>query len=239
MCCSKSVIIQFVQFKKDSMWFILGFILLYSLLFLAVRKKFFFFLMQFWFCNICMLVNCTVYYGISFSSWERGMMLPWQVHVSICSVTGQMQPLVNWYCREAPLKANSRWHELYSGLCKYIVRYIFSHMLAALYMKRETYNCKHITCQTCLCLVPYFFVCVCRHGTCKEMSGDYELTSTPGRFFYHVASTYLSHWLSLCNLVVMQLPLQWSFIGPVLSLLQSGGQTWTPMWFTQTTLNMR
>uniref|UniRef100_A0A4W6ED60 BPTI/Kunitz inhibitor domain-containing protein n=1 Tax=Lates calcarifer TaxID=8187 RepID=A0A4W6ED60_LATCA len=36
---------------------------------------------------------------------------------------------------------------------------------------RETYNCKHITCQTCLCL----------------MSGDYELTSTPGRFFYHVA----------------------------------------------------
>ncbi|AWP15121.1 putative protein AMBP-like [Scophthalmus maximus] len=28
---------------------------------------------------------------------------------------------------------------------------------------------------------------VLRHGTCKEMSGDYELTSTPGRFFYHVA----------------------------------------------------
>ncbi|KAM8743887.1 protein AMBP-like [Acanthopagrus schlegelii] len=28
---------------------------------------------------------------------------------------------------------------------------------------------------------------VLRHGTCKEMSGDYELTSTPGRFHYHIA----------------------------------------------------
>ncbi|KAM3600457.1 uncharacterized protein V6R79_023754 [Siganus canaliculatus] len=27
---------------------------------------------------------------------------------------------------------------------------------------------------------------VLRHGTCKEMSVDYELTSTPGRFFYHI-----------------------------------------------------
>ncbi|XP_041666302.1 protein AMBP [Cheilinus undulatus] len=27
---------------------------------------------------------------------------------------------------------------------------------------------------------------VLRHGTCREMSGDYELTSTPGRFFYHI-----------------------------------------------------
>ncbi|XP_034565701.1 protein AMBP-like [Notolabrus celidotus] len=26
-----------------------------------------------------------------------------------------------------------------------------------------------------------------RHGTCREMSGDYELTSTPGRFFYHIS----------------------------------------------------
>ncbi|XP_026196251.1 protein AMBP-like [Anabas testudineus] len=26
-----------------------------------------------------------------------------------------------------------------------------------------------------------------RHGTCKEISGDYELTTTPGRFSYHVA----------------------------------------------------
>ncbi|XP_067339515.1 protein AMBP-like [Channa argus] len=26
-----------------------------------------------------------------------------------------------------------------------------------------------------------------RHGTCKEVSGDYELTTTPGRFFYHIA----------------------------------------------------
>uniref|UniRef100_A0A146W4H1 Protein AMBP n=1 Tax=Fundulus heteroclitus TaxID=8078 RepID=A0A146W4H1_FUNHE len=26
-----------------------------------------------------------------------------------------------------------------------------------------------------------------RGGTCKERTGDYELTSTPGRFFYHVA----------------------------------------------------
>ncbi|XP_035040631.1 protein AMBP [Hippoglossus stenolepis] len=25
-----------------------------------------------------------------------------------------------------------------------------------------------------------------RHGTCMEMSGEYELTSTPGRIFYHV-----------------------------------------------------
>ncbi|CAJ1070881.1 protein AMBP-like [Xyrichtys novacula] len=25
-----------------------------------------------------------------------------------------------------------------------------------------------------------------RHGTCREMSGDYDLTSTPGRFFYHI-----------------------------------------------------
>ncbi|XP_070780782.1 protein AMBP-like [Enoplosus armatus] len=28
---------------------------------------------------------------------------------------------------------------------------------------------------------------VLRHGTCKEMSGDYELTTTPGRFSYHIA----------------------------------------------------
>ncbi|XP_042365765.1 protein AMBP-like [Plectropomus leopardus] len=28
---------------------------------------------------------------------------------------------------------------------------------------------------------------VLRQGTCKEMSGDYELTTTPGRFLYHVA----------------------------------------------------
>ncbi|XP_023258553.1 protein AMBP-like [Seriola lalandi dorsalis] len=27
---------------------------------------------------------------------------------------------------------------------------------------------------------------VLRHGTCKEISGEYELTTTPGRFFYHV-----------------------------------------------------
>ncbi|XP_074546738.1 protein AMBP-like [Halichoeres trimaculatus] len=26
-----------------------------------------------------------------------------------------------------------------------------------------------------------------RHGTCREMSGDYELTSIPGRFFYHIS----------------------------------------------------
>ncbi|KAK2819033.1 hypothetical protein Q5P01_024594 [Channa striata] len=26
-----------------------------------------------------------------------------------------------------------------------------------------------------------------RHGTCKEISGDFELTTTPGRFSYHVA----------------------------------------------------
>uniref|UniRef100_A0A8P4KKQ3 Protein AMBP n=1 Tax=Dicentrarchus labrax TaxID=13489 RepID=A0A8P4KKQ3_DICLA len=26
-----------------------------------------------------------------------------------------------------------------------------------------------------------------RHGTCKEMSVDYEMTSTPGRFSYHIA----------------------------------------------------
>ncbi|XP_028273062.1 protein AMBP [Parambassis ranga] len=26
-----------------------------------------------------------------------------------------------------------------------------------------------------------------RRGTCKEISGDYELTTTPGRFFYHIA----------------------------------------------------
>ncbi|XP_067431002.1 protein AMBP-like [Thunnus thynnus] len=26
---------------------------------------------------------------------------------------------------------------------------------------------------------------VLRHGTCKEVFGDYELTTTPGRFFYH------------------------------------------------------
>lgn len=25
-----------------------------------------------------------------------------------------------------------------------------------------------------------------RRGTCKEISGDYELTTTPGRFFYHI-----------------------------------------------------
>ncbi|XP_008422211.1 protein AMBP [Poecilia reticulata] len=28
---------------------------------------------------------------------------------------------------------------------------------------------------------------VLRRGTCQERTGDYELTSTPGRFFYHVA----------------------------------------------------
>ncbi|XP_041826866.1 protein AMBP-like [Melanotaenia boesemani] len=28
---------------------------------------------------------------------------------------------------------------------------------------------------------------VLRQGSCKERTGDYELTSTPGRFFYHVA----------------------------------------------------
>ncbi|KAM6976005.1 protein AMBP-like [Tautogolabrus adspersus] len=28
---------------------------------------------------------------------------------------------------------------------------------------------------------------VLRHGTCREMTGDYELTSTPGRFSYHIS----------------------------------------------------
>uniref|UniRef100_A0A667ZV96 Protein AMBP n=1 Tax=Myripristis murdjan TaxID=586833 RepID=A0A667ZV96_9TELE len=27
---------------------------------------------------------------------------------------------------------------------------------------------------------------VLRHGVCKEISGDYQLTTTPGRFFYHI-----------------------------------------------------
>lgn len=33
---------------------------------------------------------------------------------------------------------------------------------------------------------------MCRQGTCKELSGDYDLTATPGRFLFHVASMSLS-----------------------------------------------
>lgn len=39
-------------------------------------------------------------------------------------------------------------------------------------------------------------MCMCRHGKCEQISGDYELTATPGRLTYHIASKSVCHFLS-------------------------------------------
>jgi len=42
----------------------------------------------------------------------------------------------------------------------------------------------------------------CRHGTCKSISGEYQLTNTPGRFHYHSASGYNTTAVNLSELHV-------------------------------------
>lgn len=60
-------------------------------------------------------------------------------------------------------------------------------------------------------------MCLCRHGTCTEISGDYELTSTPGRFFYRIASMCLP----LSYLAAMPLSSQFMLPLKVLQVLIS------------------
>ncbi len=55
-------------------------------------------------------------------------------------------------------------------------------------------------------------VCLfCRHGTCKSISGEYQLTKTPGRFHYHIASefscTAVNHRASLCHFTAVYVSL--------------------------------
>ncbi len=88
-----------------------------------------------------MLAKCKyIMAPLSNSFWEHGTMLPWQALVPISNATGETQPLVNWYCREAPLRANWRWLEEASGLqevhtsCIYTHTYTQTHKNVSKYM---------------------------------------------------------------------------------------------------------
>uniref|UniRef100_A0A4W6BZA4 Protein AMBP n=1 Tax=Lates calcarifer TaxID=8187 RepID=A0A4W6BZA4_LATCA len=69
------------------------------------------------------------------------------------------------------------WHDVaVASTCQHMQRHRADAAIGKLVLQRGTTEGKLKMTRTVL-----------RHGTCKEMSGDYELTSTPGRFFYHVA----------------------------------------------------
>lgn len=62
---------------------------------------------------------------------------------------------------------------------------------------------KHASHHSYLVIMLRYTLYVCRHGTCREMSGDYELTSTPGRFFYHISSTSLCLCVFSCAILIL------------------------------------
>ncbi|XP_008284457.1 protein AMBP-like, partial [Stegastes partitus] len=68
------------------------------------------------------------------------------------------------------------WHDLVvATTCTYMQRNRGDAAIGKLVVQRGATEGKLKTTKTGL-----------RGGTCKEMTGDYELTDTPGRFFYHI-----------------------------------------------------
>uniref|UniRef100_A0A3B4T226 Protein AMBP n=1 Tax=Seriola dumerili TaxID=41447 RepID=A0A3B4T226_SERDU len=68
------------------------------------------------------------------------------------------------------------WHDVaIASTCPYMQRHRGDAAIGKLVLQRGTSEDKLKMKRTVL-----------RHGTCKEISGDYELTTTPGRFFYHI-----------------------------------------------------
>ncbi|XP_047229535.1 protein AMBP isoform X2 [Girardinichthys multiradiatus] len=69
------------------------------------------------------------------------------------------------------------WHDVAkASTCPYMQRHRGDLAIGKLVLQKSTTEGKLKMTRTAL-----------RMGTCKERTGDYELTSTPGRFFYHVA----------------------------------------------------
>uniref|UniRef100_A0A3Q0RB05 Protein AMBP n=1 Tax=Amphilophus citrinellus TaxID=61819 RepID=A0A3Q0RB05_AMPCI len=69
------------------------------------------------------------------------------------------------------------WHDVaIATTCPYMQRHKTDAAIGKLVLQRGDNEGKLKMTRTSL-----------RRGTCKEMTGDYELTTTPGRFFYHVA----------------------------------------------------
>nr|XP_020461684.1 protein AMBP-like [Monopterus albus] len=69
------------------------------------------------------------------------------------------------------------WHDVaVASTCPHMQRHREGLSIGKLVLQRGTTEGKLKMTRTSL-----------RHGTCKEISGDYELTTTPGRFFYHIA----------------------------------------------------
>ncbi|XP_061589403.1 protein AMBP isoform X2 [Cololabis saira] len=69
------------------------------------------------------------------------------------------------------------WHDVaLASTCPYMQRYRGESAIGELVLDESTTEGKIAMTRRVL-----------RHGTCKERTGDYELTSTPGRFFYHIA----------------------------------------------------
>ncbi|KAM6902120.1 protein AMBP-like [Xenentodon cancila] len=69
------------------------------------------------------------------------------------------------------------WHDVaVASTCPYMQRYRGEAAIGELVLERSTTEGKLAMTRRVL-----------RQGVCKERTGDYELTATPGRFFYHVA----------------------------------------------------
>ncbi|XP_034752597.1 protein AMBP-like [Etheostoma cragini] len=69
------------------------------------------------------------------------------------------------------------WHDVaVASTCPHMQRHREDAAIGKLVLQRGTTQGKLKMTRTVL-----------RRGTCKEISGDYELTTTPGRFSYHVA----------------------------------------------------
>ncbi|KAM3874358.1 LOW QUALITY PROTEIN: protein AMBP-like [Diretmus argenteus] len=71
-----------------------------------------------------------------------------------------------------------KWHDVaLASTCSYVQRMKADSAIGKLVLETGSTDDKIKTTRTVL-----------RHGTCKEISGDYEVTTTPGRFFY------TTHW---------------------------------------------
>uniref|UniRef100_UPI003AADD7DA protein AMBP-like n=1 Tax=Centroberyx gerrardi TaxID=166262 RepID=UPI003AADD7DA len=70
-----------------------------------------------------------------------------------------------------------KWYDVaVASTCPYMQRHRGDSAIGTLVLESGTDSQKVKITRTAL-----------RHGTCKEIIGDYELTTTPGRFFYHIA----------------------------------------------------
>ncbi|XP_072227540.1 protein AMBP-like [Leuresthes tenuis] len=68
------------------------------------------------------------------------------------------------------------WHDVaFASTCTHLQRYRGDLAIGKLVLQRAATEGKLKMTRTLL-----------RRGTCKEITGDYELTTTPGRFFYHI-----------------------------------------------------